>query len=383
MSDTTPVKPENIEVLSPVATWQPFPVEALPEPVHSFVVAGGKALGTGVAYLAASILVVLAAAIGNAAVIRLKRTWTEPAVLWLGLVGESGTLKSPTLDLVPQPIWLDRFWWRWYFAFRGNNLAGERTWARKPSTWFGYRTRNEVNWRISWREDGWRRRLVSGRRCYYVPIRGKKVLRRGRSNCGFGGHQLIDGPPSSATIRRRRFGGIVVPQTGHKSAIPQTGWCTRGPFGGFGLFVTASRPGVLDDATAGRQTGGTGDYRVHRARGRSHHAEKNVLQPWRKEQWVLPPEQNADFVCAMEDVLEVYQRPYDPQRPAEWNDRRPTRRTRPASPLPRESRDLASQDRCTRPARRPQHTFDSMPLVSSQALDTIGGDKADAFLHTH
>jgi hypothetical protein len=34
-----------------------------------------------------------------------------------------------------------------------------------------------------------------------------------------------------------------------------------------------------------------------------------------KEQWVLPPEHNADFVCAMEDVLEVYQRPYDPLRP--------------------------------------------------------------------
>jgi transposase len=30
---------------------------------------------------------------------------------------------------------------------------------------------------------------------------------------------------------------------------------------------------------------------------------------------VLPPEHNADFVCAMEDVLEVYQRPYDPRRP--------------------------------------------------------------------
>jgi hypothetical protein len=30
---------------------------------------------------------------------------------------------------------------------------------------------------------------------------------------------------------------------------------------------------------------------------------------------VIPPEQNADFVAAMEDVLEVYQRPRDPQRP--------------------------------------------------------------------
>jgi len=39
------------------------------------------------------------------------------------------------------------------------------------------------------------------------------------------------------------------------------------------------------------------------------------LKPWLKQQWVIPPEQNADFVCAMEDVLEVYHRPYDPKRP--------------------------------------------------------------------
>jgi hypothetical protein len=48
---------------------------------------------------------------------------------------------------------------------------------------------------------------------------------------------------------------------------------------------------------------------------RPHDAEKNELQPHRKEQWVIPPEQNAEFVAAMEDVLEVYQRPRDPQRP--------------------------------------------------------------------
>ena len=30
---------------------------------------------------------------------------------------------------------------------------------------------------------------------------------------------------------------------------------------------------------------------------------------------MIPPKQNADFVAAMEDVLEVYQRPYDSKRP--------------------------------------------------------------------
>jgi DDE superfamily endonuclease len=48
---------------------------------------------------------------------------------------------------------------------------------------------------------------------------------------------------------------------------------------------------------------------------RAQHAQKNDLQPHRKRQWVIPPEADADFVCAMEDVLEVYQRDFDPRRP--------------------------------------------------------------------
>jgi hypothetical protein len=34
-----------------------------------------------------------------------------------------------------------------------------------------------------------------------------------------------------------------------------------------------------------------------------------------KKQWCIPPDANAAFVCAMEDVLEVYKRPYDPRHP--------------------------------------------------------------------
>jgi len=48
---------------------------------------------------------------------------------------------------------------------------------------------------------------------------------------------------------------------------------------------------------------------------RTADAKKNTLKPHLKDQWVIPPEQNADFVAAMEDVLEVYQRPYDEARP--------------------------------------------------------------------
>lgn len=31
--------------------------------------------------------------------------------------------------------------------------------------------------------------------------------------------------------------------------------------------------------------------------------------------WCIPPESDAEFVCAMENVLEVYKRPYDPDHP--------------------------------------------------------------------
>src|SRR5260370_7416298 len=44
-------------------------------------------------------------------------------------------------------------------------------------------------------------------------------------------------------------------------------------------------------------------------------AEKNTLKPHLRQQWVIPPDASAAFVAAMEDILEVYQRPYNPKRP--------------------------------------------------------------------
>jgi hypothetical protein len=39
------------------------------------------------------------------------------------------------------------------------------------------------------------------------------------------------------------------------------------------------------------------------------------LKPWRFKMWCIPPEHNAAFVCALENVLEVYHRLYDPDCP--------------------------------------------------------------------
>ena len=37
--------------------------------------------------------------------------------------------------------------------------------------------------------------------------------------------------------------------------------------------------------------------------------------PWRQTEWCIPPEATGEFVAHMEDVLDVYVRPYDPRFP--------------------------------------------------------------------
>jgi hypothetical protein len=54
--------------------------------------------------------------------------------------------------------------------------------------------------------------------------------------------------------------------------------------------------------------------------------------------WCIPPDQDAAFVCQMEQVPEVYKRPHDPRRPVVCMDERPeqpiaeSRRPIPAAP---------------------------------------------------
>ncbi|HJZ56337.1 MAG TPA: DUF3987 domain-containing protein, partial [Gemmataceae bacterium] len=83
--------------------FRPFPVEALPEPVRGFVVAGARAIGCDPSYLALPLLTALAAATGNTRRLELKRGWSVPPILWTAIVGESGTAKTPAFKLVMRP----------------------------------------------------------------------------------------------------------------------------------------------------------------------------------------------------------------------------------------------------------------------------------------
>jgi len=51
--------------------------------------------------------------------------------------------------------------------------------------------------------------------------------------------------------------------------------------------------------------------------------KKNCLKPHLVEEWCIPKEQSSDFAACMEDVLEVYSRPYDEKRPVVCMDEKP------------------------------------------------------------
>jgi len=53
------------------------------------------------------------------------------------------------------------------------------------------------------------------------------------------------------------------------------------------------------------------------------------------EYWVIPPEADAEFVAGMEDVLDVYAKPYDSRTPVIYMDEQPVRLSKETrTPIP-------------------------------------------------
>jgi hypothetical protein len=106
--DTTYLNPEKlggcVNAQRIADLWQPFPAWRLPEPLRSFVGNASTSLGSDPAYVAATLLVSIAAAIGTTRRVCCKVGWYEFPILWVGLVGKSGCGKSPAVDVATKPI---------------------------------------------------------------------------------------------------------------------------------------------------------------------------------------------------------------------------------------------------------------------------------------
>ena len=70
---------------------------------------------------------------------------------------------------------------------------------------------------------------------------------------------------------------------------------------------------LLDAAVVGTRGRGTGNRALGKLRNGPAHAKKNGMTNRKIEYWVIPPEADAEFVAHMEEVLETYEKPYNPE----------------------------------------------------------------------
>ena len=87
--------------------------------------------------------------------------------------------------------------------------------------------------------------------------------------------------------------------------------------------ATAARVRQLDAPPVRRTSRGVGDRGVGQPRDPASDLKKNHLTKRKIEYWVIPPKADAEFAASMEEVLDVYARPYDARYPVLCMDEQP------------------------------------------------------------
>lgn len=83
---------------------EPFPLDALPFPMRSIVKAVSKCTQTAPEMAGLAALVTAAGSIGNQAIVRYKKGFDQPSVVWGANISKSGTNKSAPQALVTTPL---------------------------------------------------------------------------------------------------------------------------------------------------------------------------------------------------------------------------------------------------------------------------------------
>jgi hypothetical protein len=89
---------------APISTPPVFPIDVFPTEVSNFLIEMNAALGHNIDFMSSGILWMTSLIIGNSMKIRVKRGWNECSVLWLAVVGDPGTGKTPAMRAVIEPL---------------------------------------------------------------------------------------------------------------------------------------------------------------------------------------------------------------------------------------------------------------------------------------
>jgi hypothetical protein len=89
---------EPVELLPAPTPYVPPPLDLLPSELQEYVHAAAESLNVDVSFVLLPLLSALGSAIGNTRSILLKRNFIQPPMIWTGVIGRSGSRKSPSLD---------------------------------------------------------------------------------------------------------------------------------------------------------------------------------------------------------------------------------------------------------------------------------------------
>ena len=90
-----------VEVVEPILDLSDY----LPEVIANPLMQVAKAMPTSPEIFLTTLLPVSASLIGTAATVHVKGNWKEPAIIWAMNIAPTGSLKSPTMDVIIDPLW--------------------------------------------------------------------------------------------------------------------------------------------------------------------------------------------------------------------------------------------------------------------------------------
>lgn len=81
-----------------------FPLDIFPSDIQYYILECNKKLDANIDYMGCSLLWLISVCVGNTYEIEVKKGWTEPAVIWLAVVGRAGIGKTPSIDNIIKPL---------------------------------------------------------------------------------------------------------------------------------------------------------------------------------------------------------------------------------------------------------------------------------------
>src|SRR5262249_39788820 len=81
-----------------------FPLDCVGEPVQQWVERAASGAGVTAAHVAVPALGIASGLVGMARRVRASSSWLEPMTCWVGIVGASGTGKTPGIDAVKRAL---------------------------------------------------------------------------------------------------------------------------------------------------------------------------------------------------------------------------------------------------------------------------------------